>query len=121
MTLTRPTTLPIRIGQNRYAGLEHYNDAFFERLLRCGYEGHYLQMSPFDSLSGNYNGFWNKYHLIYLYDIVRGLQASEYQDYIAAVCERTAAYGLKTYFNLWEPRLPFTAWSQTPPNPCPHP
>lgn len=108
--------LPIRVAHPARPQLDHLDDAYFEFLAACGYEGLYLQDSPFDSLTGNHGAFKKCFHLIYLYDIARGPRRQEYVDYIAEVCRRAARHGLKTHLCLWEPRLPLSAWAETPPS-----
>lgn len=108
--------LPIRVAHPADPSLDSLHDGYFALLKRCGYEGLYLQDSPFDSFTGNAGDFKRNYHLIYLYDIAYAHDAQRYRDYIGEVCRRAAAHGLKTYLCCWEPRLPYYAWSSTPPH-----
>lgn len=107
--------LPIRIAHPSKPQLEYFDDDYFRFLVKCDYEGLYLQDSPFDTLTGNHGNFKTQFHLISLHDIARGPQRENYVDYINEVTRRAATYGLKTHLCCWEPRLPFSAWSQTPP------
>ena len=53
---------------------------YFQLLVRCGYEGLYLQDSPFDSHTGNHGAFKKMFHLIYLYEIAFGLERQRYRE-----------------------------------------
>ncbi len=107
--------LPVRVAHPRAPGLDGFDDAYFDLLVRCGYEGLYLQDSPFDHLSGNHGPFRRTFHLISLYDLARGPEQARYQDYVHEVARRAARHGLRVYLACWEPRLPHAAWADTPP------
>ena len=113
---SRNIPLPVRVAHPPRPQLEHLTDAYFEFLVRCGYEGLYLQDSPFDTATGNHGAFKRVFHLIYLYDIARGADRARYVDYINEVCLRASRHGLRTYLCCWEPRLPLQAWGETPPS-----
>jgi hypothetical protein len=107
--------LPIRVAHPPRPQLQHLDDAYFAFLAECGYEGLYLQDSPFDGLTGNHGAFKKTFHLIYLYELARGPERQRYVDYVNEVCRRAARHGLKTHLCCWEPRLPLRAWAETPP------
>jgi len=107
--------LPIRVAHPPRPQLEHLNDDYFALLKRCGYEALYLQDSPFDSFTGNHGPFRKMFHLISLYDLSNSPEREKYRDYIREACRRTARHDLKTYLCCWEPRLPYSAWGDTPP------
>ena len=68
--------MPIRVAHPSHPGLDYLDDAYFALLRRCGYEGLYLQDSPFDSFTGNAGPFKASYHLI---SLLSGLKALETQ------------------------------------------
>jgi hypothetical protein len=107
--------LPIRIAHPPRPQLEHLSDDYFRFIRSCGYQGLYLQDSPFDGDTGNHGPFKRLFHLIYLYDLARGRERQRYVDYINEVCRRAARHGLEIHLNCWEPRLPHAAWAETPP------
>jgi hypothetical protein len=104
-----------RIANPSRPELEFFTDDYFVFLKSCGYEGLYLQDSPFDSeRTGNAGNFKRDYHLIYLYDLAYGYRREEYAGYVREVCRRAPRHGLGVYFCLWEPRLPEYARSVLP-------
>lgn len=99
--------LPIRMAHPSRSDLGFFTDDYFRFLKSCGYEGLYLQDSPFDPLrTGNAGNFKRHYHLIYLYDLAYGHRRDEYVEYVHEICRRAAQHDLAVHLCLWEPRLP---------------
>jgi hypothetical protein len=108
--------LPIRIAHPAHAELEFFTDDYFEFLKQHGYEGFYLQDSPFDvTRTGNSGNFKRHFHLISLYEIAYGYRREEYREYIGEICRRAARHRLDVHLCLWEPRLPDYARNMLPP------
>ena len=112
----RPAVLPIRIAHPSRPGLDHIDDVYFALLKRCGYTALYLDNSPFDHETGSVAQFFKDFHLISLYDIACSFERARMQDYINQVCVRAQSHGIKVYLQCHEPRLPYYAWSSTPPH-----
>ena len=107
--------LSIRIAHPSRSDLEFFTDEYFRFLKSCGYEGLYLQDSPFDPLrTGNAGNFKRHFHLIFLYDLAYGYRRAEYVEYVREICRRAARHDLAVHLCLWEPRLPEYARSILP-------
>lgn len=114
--MSRPSRLPIRIAHPFRPEPEYLNDAYLDMLVRAGYEALYLDNSPFDHHTGNVAQFFKDFHLISLYDIAYSYERERMRDYIHQVCLRAQGHGLRVYLQCHEPRMPYYAWSSTPPH-----
>ncbi len=112
-TPSRP--LPIRIAHPPRPELASLDDAYLALLQRCGYTAIYLDNSPFDHATGNVAQFYKDFHLISLYDLAYSFERERMRDYVGTVCARAAGHGLRVYLQCHEPRMPYYAWSSTPP------
>lgn len=111
-----PTRLPIRIAHPFRPEPAYLTDEYFALLARCGYEAIYLDNSPFDHHTGNVAQFFKDFHLISLYDIAYSYERERMREYIHLVSLRAKSHGLRTYLQCHEPRMPYYAWSSTPPH-----
>lgn len=105
--LITPSHLPVRIAHPSRPDLDFFTDEYFQFIKSCGYEGLYLQDSPFDPMrTGNAGNFKRHFHLIFLYDLAYGYRRDDYVAYVREICRRAAVHDLAVHLCLWEPRLP---------------
>ena len=116
LVMTQPSLLPIRIAHPFRPEPAYLTDDYLAMLARCGYTALYLDNSPFDHATGNVAQFFRDFHLISLYDIAYSYERERMRDYLHLVSVRAQSHGLRTYLQCHEPRLPYYAWSSTPPH-----
>ena len=114
--MPHPSRLPIRIAHPVHPELRFFTDEYFALLRRCGYEALYLDNSPFDHETGNVAQFFHDFHLLSLYDLAYSADRERLRDHVHEVSRRAHRHGLKVYLISHEPRLPYCAWSATPPH-----